>query len=58
MCTVPYKSLKEPASKDWCIDIGLDVSRAELTCHAACILLELPSTATCLSQKSAPPPPS
>jgi len=35
----------------------LDFSGAELTYHAACILLDLPSTTTCLSWKPAPPPP-
>ena len=35
----------------------LDVSGAELICHASCILLELSSMATCLSRKPAPPSP-
>ena len=35
----------------------LDFSGAELTCHAACTLLELPSTATCLSLALVSPPP-
>ena len=36
---------------------GLDFNGAELTCYTACILLELPSTAVCLSRKPVPPPP-
>jgi len=36
----------------------LDSSGVELTCRAACIMLELPSMATCFSWKPVPPPPS
>ena len=50
--------LHEPVSQEISILVcELDVSGAKLTCHAACILLELPSTATCLSRKLAPSPP-
>jgi len=36
---------------------GLDFNGAEFTCYVACVLLELPSTAACLSRKPVPPPP-
>jgi len=35
---------------------GSIFSRTELTCHTACILVELLSTATCLSRKPVSPP--
>ena len=50
--------LQEPVSQEiGTLICGLDFSRAGLTCHVACILLKLPSTATCLSRKLASPPP-
>ena len=50
--------LQEICSQEISILIcGSVFSEAELTCHAVCILLELPSTATCLSRKLVPPPP-
>ena len=50
--------LQEPVSQEiGTLIYGLDFNGAELTCHVACILLELPSTATCLSRNLALPPP-
>ena len=50
--------LQEPVSqKIGTLICGLDVSGGKSICHVVCILLELPSTATCLSRKSAPAPP-
>jgi len=49
-------SLRASFTGDCTLLCRLDISRAESACRVACILLELPSTATCLSRKPASPP--
>jgi len=55
MCTIladfPQESVLQEIGT---LIYGLDISGAELICHAVCILL--PSMATCLSLKPALPP--